>query len=674
MDEHESDATLRRLLLLAEEGSAYAQTQLGHMYTTGDGVPVDDREAVSWFRMAAEQGEADAQFWLGRSYAEGEGVEADDHEAVFWWRKAAVQGHADAQYSLGLSYSMGEAAKQGIEGTQFRLGVVEAKGEGVPEDDHEAMFWYREAAEQGHAEAQCTLGHRYAYGTGVEADDQEAASWYRKAAEQGHADAQYSLARMHSLYDDDRRAVFWYREAAQQGHMGAQFGLVEAAERGAATAQLGLGDMYAEGWAIPADDREAAFWYHEAAKQGDSEAQLKLGDMYANGEGVAADRQEAVFWYCEAAEQGDAYAQFRLGLSYANGKGVPEDDIQAYAWTNLASVQGREDAQQHRARIRRRMTSTQVVRAQALSCEFAAWIADCGDESTLAPIFADPVRAPGPSHDAVHQAQSYLVLLGYDTGPLDGLPGQCTTVALRHFQQDQGITPTGRISEELLALLRAMAAARENPPADPVSSGTGFLVGQNGWIVTNHHIVDGHDRVTVSRAGASHDATVHVVEAFYDLALLKVPVEVGEGATFSDSPRASLGEAAMVAGFPLHGLLSSEFNVTMGNVSALAGPGDDAKLLQVTAPVQPGNSGGPLLDAAGNVIGVVVSRLNTTRGANLSGEILQNVNFALKGPLVRGFLDIHGVTYRQRPSNAKLTSEKLAELARTFTVAVHCWD
>ena len=222
-------------------------------------------------------------------------------------------------------------------------------------------------------------------------------------------------------------------------------------------------------------------------------------------------------------------------------------------------------------------------------------------------------------------------------------------------------------------MLGAMAAARQNQPAEPVSSGSGFLVG-DGWIVTNHHVVEGHARVTVNHAGTSHDATVYVAEAFGDLALLKVPVEVGEGAAFSESPQARLGEAAMVAGFPLHGLLSKEFNVTMGNVSALAGLGDDAKLLQFTAPVQPGNSGGPLLDGAGNVIGVVVSKLNAVRAADLTGDIPQNVNFAIKVALVRTFLDIHGVSYRQRPSNANLTPEKLAELARTFTVAVHCWD
>ena len=116
-----------------------------------------------------------------------------------------------------------------------------------------------------------------------------------------------------------------------------------------------------------------------------------------------------------------------------------------------------------------------------------------------------------------------------------------------------------------------------------------------------------------------------------------------------------------------------EFNVTSGNVSALAGLGDDAKRLQITAPVQRGNSGGPLLDGAGNVIGVVVSKLDAVRAAKLTGDIPQNVNFAIKGALVRGFLDIHGVAYRRRPSDAKLAPERLAELARGFTVAVHCW-
>ena len=113
--------------------------------------------------------------------------------------------------------------------------------------------------------------------------------------------------------------------------------------------------------------------------------------------------------------------------------------------------------------------------------------------------------------------------------------------------------------------------------------------------------------------------------------------------------------------------------MTSGNVSGL---GDDAKRLQITAPVQQGNSGGPLLDGAGNVVGVVASKLDAVRAAKLTGatDILQNVNFAIKGALVRSFLDVHGVAYRRRPSNTKFAPERLAELARGFTVAVYCWE
>ena len=445
-------------------------------------------------------------------------------------------------------------------------------------------------------------------------------------------------------------------------------------DQGDAVAQHNLGVMYDNGEGVPEDDRQAAFWYRKAAEQGVARAQTNLGVMYDNGEGVPEDDRQAVFWYRKAAEQGYAAAQHNLGIMYHSGRGVPEDDIQAYAWFNLAAAQGVGGAEQARTRIRQRMAQAQIAEAQKLSRELAVWIADGRGEPTPAPISGTPVRPPEPSRDTVRQVQAYLALLGYDPGPVDGLPGRRTTAAVRRFQQDLGMAPTGRISDELLVLLKAAAAARQKEPAEPVSSGSGFLVSRDGRVVTNHHVVDGCAKVTVNYAGTSHDTTVRAVDAGDDLALLETPTDTVEAATFSESPRASLGEAVTVAGYPLHGLLSKELNVTSGNVSALAGLGDDAKRLQITAPVQPGNSGGPLLDGAGNVVGVVVSKLDAVRAAKLTGDIPQNVNFAIKGALVRSFLDIHGVAYRRRPSNAKLAPERLAELARGFTVAVHCWE
>lgn len=251
------------------------------------------------------------------------------------------------------------------------------------------------------------------------------------------------------------------------------------------------------------------------------------------------------------AEQGNAAAQFSLGLMYANGEGVPEDDIQAYAWFNLAAAQGLGEGEQGRAHIRQYMIPAQIAEAQKLSRQLAAWIADGSGEPTPAPISGTPVRPPEPSRDTVHQVQTYLALLGSSPGPTDGLPGRRTTAAVRRFQQDLDMTPTGRISDELLVLLKAAAAARQKAPAGPVSSGSGFLVGGDSEIVTNHHVVDGCAKVTVNHASTSHDATVRTVDAGDDLALLEAPPGTGEAATFSESSRASLGEAVTVAGYPL---------------------------------------------------------------------------------------------------------------------------
>ena len=277
--------------------------------------------------------------------------------------------------------------------------------------------------------------------------------------------------------------------------------------------------------------------------------QSNLGLMYDNGEGVPEDDRQAVFWYRKAAKQGDAVAQSNLGNMYDDGEGVPKDDVQAYVWINLAAAQGDEEAKQDRTLIRQRMTPAQIAEAQKLSRELAAWIAEARSEPALALISDDPVRPPDPSRDTVRQVQAYLALLGYGPGPVDGLPGSRRTMAsVRRFQQDLGMSPTGRISDELLVLLKA-AAARQKKPAESVSCGSGFLVSRDGGVVTNHHVVDGCAKVTVNHAGTSHDVTtIRAVDAGDGLALLEAPPGTGEAATFSESPRASLGEAVTVAG------------------------------------------------------------------------------------------------------------------------------
>ena len=113
--------------------------------------------------------------------------------------------------------------------------------------------------------------------------------------------------------------------------------------------------------------------------------------------------------------------------------------------------------------------------------------------------------------------------------------------------------------------------------------------------------------------------------------------------------------------------------MSTGAVSALAGPGDDRRFIQITAPVQPGNSGGPVLDAAGNVVGVVVAKLDAVEIARSTGDIPQNVNFAVSAGIARAFLDVGGVPYETAPSDTEAGPVEIAAAARKFTVLVECW-
>ena len=108
-------------------------------------------------------------------------------------------------------------------------------------------------------------------------------------------------------------------------------------------------------------------------------------------------------------------------------------------------------------------------------------------------------------------------------------------------------------------------------------------------------------------------------------------------------------------------------------MNADAGPRDNLGMLQISAPVQPGNSGGPLMDGWGQLIGVVVSRLKEWEVAEVYGRASQNVNFAIKARLVRNLLDAHGVDYRTEAAGTKLDPAGIYERARPFTVLIGCW-
>jgi S1-C subfamily serine protease len=217
------------------------------------------------------------------------------------------------------------------------------------------------------------------------------------------------------------------------------------------------------------------------------------------------------------------------------------------------------------------------------------------------------------------------------------------------------------------------------PPGDGtelVASGTGFVVSGDGHIITNHHVVDQCNRMTFQiRGQLAVDANILSINEATDLALLTADVPRAGSARFRGGSPVRLGDEVVVFGFPLLGDLSSQGNITYGIVSALSGLNDDLSRMQITAQIQPGNSGGPVMDRSGNIVGVVVETANDEYFREQRGTVPQNVNFAIRDSLTRSFLDTNNVRYDVAPFTGEtLSIADIAELAQTFTGTLRCYQ
>jgi S1-C subfamily serine protease len=204
-----------------------------------------------------------------------------------------------------------------------------------------------------------------------------------------------------------------------------------------------------------------------------------------------------------------------------------------------------------------------------------------------------------------------------------------------------------------------------------VSGGSGFFVSPEGHILTNHHVVEECREV---RIGADTKANVVASDINVDLALLKGPKTDGTAVRFREGRGIRPGDEVVGAGYPLQGFLTTDLSITTGIVSALAGPGNDRRLIQISAPVQPGNSGGPLLDLSGNLVGIIVGKLDAIKVAQATGDIPQNVNFAISALSARAFLDSQAVRYETAPSEVQHSAADVAAMARQYTVRIECWN
>lgn len=281
-------------------------------------------------------------------------------------------------------------------------------------------------------------------------------------------------------------------------------------------------------------------------------------------------------------------------------------------------------------------------------------------------------------------ARHETIQVNYNGKRLDGFNLAGTRAAVQATISCSKDVQAGRITvsaddeEETPAPKRDQAKEEKAPEPQPkkggsVSTGTGFFVNDRGHLMTNAHVVEDCDGAQVKLPdGRTADAAILARSSQNDLAILKADLKPTNFARFRSGSQIRLGDPIVLFGYPLAGELTITGNLSTGLVSAMAGPGEDVTRMQISAPVQSGNSGGAVVDQSGHVVGVVVAKANTRERGDGNTEVLQNVNFAIKAGVAGYFLDANQVAYTQEPADGDKSTADVAAIAKDFTALVIC--
>ncbi len=443
----------------------------------------------------------------------------------------------------------------------------------------------RARAEKGDAAAQAYLGWCYYAGQGVAQDYAEAVKWFRKAAEHGDAEAQFALGSFcetgEGVAQDDAEAVKWYRMAAEQGN---------------ADAQWSLSVCYILKRGVPFDAAELAKWVRKAAEQGNPNAQSMLAGFYFYGHvaDIPKDEAEAVKWDRKAAEQGHAGAQCSLGECYGQGQGVAKDAAEAAKWFRKAAEQGNTCAQ-----------------ADLGGCYYTGEGVPPNDIEAykwLSLAAAHGLEDAATLRDSVCRRMARAEIV----------EGQRRAAAF--VARKESLDSSGSFGAKPLP--RSARFAEK-------ASGTAFFITEDGYLLSNNHVIQGAARIMVKTSSGLWSASIVKTDPVNDIALLKVSGSF-RAVPLASSREGKMGDSVFTVGFPNIGLQGTEAKFTKGEISSLSGVQDDPREFQISVAVQPGNSGGPLVNAAGNVVGIVTARLSDAAGLESSGMLPQNVNYATK--------------------------------------------
>jgi hypothetical protein len=190
----------------------------------------------------------------------------------------------------------------------------------------------------------------------------------------------------------------------------------------------------------------------------------------------------------------------------------------------------------------------------------------------------------------------------------------------------------------LFALILTFLVSTSNAEKRRSGNGSGFFITSDGYFVTNHHVAADSDGLEVKMGDKTYPARIVKLDPANDIAVLKVDGTFACLALGSDLETRA-GDDVFTIGFPMVDLMGEAPKTTHGIVNAVSGIEDDPRVFQISVQIQPGNSGGPLMQkSTGSVIGVTSSSLNTRKFIKEGQALPQNVNYAMKASYIRPLL------------------------------------
>jgi S1-C subfamily serine protease len=428
------------------------------------------------------------------------------------------------------------------------------------------------------------------------------------------------------------------------------------AEQGDADAQYDLVRCYILGTGVSIDLNQAYEWLRKAAEKGNRNAQawlagiLKIGYFVSEVPTIEKNPTEAARWYLRAARQGDIFSQTIIGETYAEGEGMAQDFVEGYKWLNIAGTTTEDD-------------------------EAKEWLAQ--------------VKTPTPQQ--IEDLKFFNIIAANNAEHArkarDKLAERMTSGQIAEGQRRATGFKSRKESGD------SASTSTENPTA----SGTGFFVSNDGYLVTNEHVVEGASKIRLVTSAGLISAKVVKVDSANDLALLKAEGKFSSLPIIS-SRSAKLGNTVATVGFPNIGLQGFAPKLAKGEIASLSGASDDARYFQISVPVQPGNSGlrravvvsqrnssrdttskinsstvtaasstqagGALVDERGNVVGIVSAKLNASAALAASGVPQSGMNYAVKSSFLLSFLEsVPAVSAKLKSPNT--VDEKFSDVVKS---------